>query len=287
MPALPDEDPLVTAEWLARHLDAPDIRILDGTWFMPGDARDARLMHTQARIPGAVYFDIDDISDTDSPLPHMLPSPEKFSSRMRKLGVGDGNRVIVYDASGIFSAPRIWWMLRVMGVEDVAVLDGGLPAWKTAGLPLEDGPPIAPFPRHFTARLYRDLLIDAPGMRARIADGGRGVIDARPAGRFRGAEPEPRPNMPSGHMPGAVNVPSSQLLNADHTMKSADELRALFVGAGVDLRKPLVTTCGSGVSACALALALARIGCWGAQVYDGSWCEWTSLEGALIVREGA
>jgi thiosulfate/3-mercaptopyruvate sulfurtransferase len=287
MPTLPEEDPLVSAEWLAKHLDAPDIRIVDGTWFMPGGPRDAPLMHTQARIPGAVFFDIDDVSDTDSPLPHMLPSPEKFSSRIHKLGIGDGNRIVIYDASGIFSAPRIWWMFRVMGVEDVVVLDGGLPAWKIAGLPLEDGPPITPFARHFTARLHQELLIDADGMRARVSQGGAGIIDARSSGRFRGTEPEPRPGVPSGHMPGAANVPWQNVLNPDHTMKSALQLRLLFEGVGIDLRKPVVATCGSGVSACTLALALARIGIWDAQVYDGSWCEWTSLPDAPIAREDA
>jgi thiosulfate/3-mercaptopyruvate sulfurtransferase len=270
----PHADPLVDAQWLATNRSAPDLRIVDATLFPPGDTRDPRLAHSEARIPGAVFFDVDEIADTASPLPHMLPSPEKFSARMRRLGVGDGNRVIVYDALGLFSAARVWWTFRVMGHDDVLVLDGGLPAWQAAGLPVEDGPPNRLSERHFTARLRQDLVRGLADMQARVAAGGGGVIDARPAARFAGQAPEPREGLRSGHMPGATNVPFLDVLNADRTMKSKAALEEVFLAAGVDLRQPFVCTCGSGVTAAVLALALARIGRWDVPVYDGSWAEW-------------
>lgn len=270
----PHADPLVDAQWLATNRSAPDLRIVDATLFPPGDTRDPRLAHSEARIPGAVFFDVDEIADTASPLPHMLPSPEKFSARMRRLGVGDGNRVIVYDALGLFSAARVWWTFRVMGHDDVLVLDGGLPAWQAAGLPVEDGPPNRLSERHFTARLRQDLVRGLADMQARVAAGGGGVIDARPAARFAGQAPEPREGLRSGHMPGATNVPFLDVLNADRTMKPKAALEEVFLAAGVDLRQPLVCTCGSGVTAAVLALALARIGRWDVPVYDGSWAEW-------------
>lgn len=271
---MPDhrDDPLIDVQWLYAHLGAPDIRIIDATMFPPGDARDPRLAHTEARIPGAVFFDIDEIADTGASLPHMLPSPEKFAARMRRLGVGDGNRIVVYDALGLFSAARVWWTFRVMGHEDVAVLDGGLPAWRAAGHEIEDGPPNRLSERHFTARLRQDLLRGLDEMQTLVAAGGAGILDARPAGRFAGRDPEPRAGLKSGHMPGAVNLPFLDVLNADRTMKSRAELESVF--ASVDLRQPLACTCGSGITAAVLALALARLGRWDAAVYDGSWAEW-------------
>lgn len=273
--ALPD--PLVDVDWLAAHLDAPDIRVLDATLFMPGDARDPRILHVESRIPGAVFFDIEEISDTSSTLPHMLPSPEKFASRVRKLGVGDGARIVVYDAQGLFSAARAWWMFRAMGKDDVVVLDGGLPAWIAAGHAVEDGPPVKPSERHFTARLRRDLVRDLAEMRALVARDGGGIFDARSAGRFTAREPEPRDGLRGGHIPGSTSLPFGALLTANKTMKSKDELAALFADFDLGARQAPVTTCGSGVTAPIIALALARLGRWDAAVYDGSWTEWGGL----------
>jgi thiosulfate/3-mercaptopyruvate sulfurtransferase len=262
--------PLVSCDWLKERLAAPDIRIVDGTWFMPGDGRDAKALFEQSRIPGAVFFDIDEIADTDSALPHMLPSPEKFASRVRKLGIGDGAHIVVYDRHGIFSAARVWWTFRAMGHEGVSVLDGGMPAWEAAGLPLDDDPPRKPNERHFTARFRGDLVKSLEDVR-RAIEVGQTILDARPPPRFRGEAPEPRPGLRSGHMPGATNVPMGALVGADGRMKDAPEMAAALArGAGT----PAICTCGSGISAAVIALALAKLGRWDAAVYDGSWAEW-------------
>lgn len=281
-----NEDPLVNADWLRARLHAPDIRIVDATWFLPGDPRDARLLHAEQRIPGAVFFDLDEISDTTSSLPHMLPAPEKFASRMRKLGIGDGARIVIYDAHGVFSAARVWWMFRVMGHDDVVVLDGGLPAWIAAGGALEDGPPMKPSERHFTARFRRDLVRDLAEVRMAVSKGGGTLLDARPAARFAGREDEPRPGLARGHMPGATNIPFSSLLDDAKRMKSREALAGIFEGVELDPRQPPVATCGSGVSACVIALALARLGRWDVAVYDGSWAEWGSLTDTPIAKDG-
>lgn len=274
MAALPD--PLVSVEWLKERLGAPDIRVIDGTLFPPGDGRDPRAGYFESRIPGAVFFDIEEIADLSSDLPHMLPPPEKFASRVRKLGIGDGSKVVIYDQVGLFSAARVWWTFRVMGASDVHVLDGGLPAWRAAEGPLEDGPPLAPTERHFTVRRRADLVRSLEDMRRLVETGKGQIVDARPAGRFSGAQDEPRPGLRRGHMPGARNVCFKDLLEADGRMRSPAAIAQSFEGAGLDVKKPMVTTCGSGITAAVLALGLARLGVEAA-VYDGSWAEWGAL----------
>ncbi|HWA00757.1 MAG TPA: 3-mercaptopyruvate sulfurtransferase [Caulobacterales bacterium] len=270
----PLPDPLVTARWLAERLEAPDIRVVDATWFMPADARSARALYEERRIPGAAFFDIDDIADPDTELPHMLPSPEKFASRMKRLGIGDGARIVVYDSQGIFSAARVWWTFRVMGHEDVAVLDGGFPAWERSGFPVETGAPDPRPERHFTARFRADLVRDIKDMRWAVETGRQLILDARSKDRFDGKAPEPRAGLRSGHMPGAQNIPFGALLTPEGLMKPRSELEKLFADSGVAGRSPLVCMCGSGITAAVIALALARIGRWDAPVYDGSWAEW-------------
>jgi len=282
MSDLPD-DPIVSPQWLAERLDAPDIRIIDATWFMPNDGRNARALYAERRIPGAVFFDIDEIADTTSDLPHMLPPPEKFASRMKKAGIGDGARVVVYDNHGIFSAPRVWWTFRVMGHEDVVVLDGGFPAWERAGYAIETGPPQTRMERHFTPRVRTDLVRDIGAVK-RLVETQRGpILDARPAPRFRGETPEPRAGLKSGHMPGALSVPSGSLVNENGQLRSAEELDQIFAAAGPNATNGAVCTCGSGITAAIIALALARLGHWDAAVYDGSWAEWGSRDDTAIV----
>ena len=268
-----DPQLLVSTDWLASHLNAPDLRILDASWHMPGSGRDARAEFEAAHIPGARFFDIDEISDEQSSLPHMAPPVEKFVSRMRGLGIGDGHRVVVYDTHGLFSAARVWWLFRLFGKRDVAVLDGGLPKWRAEGRPVEDGVPILR-DRHFTARRDASLVRDVTQVAATAKLGDAQIVDARSAARFRGEAPEPRPGLRSGHIPGSRNLPYGELLNPDGTMKDLPELRAAFEAAGVDAGKPAITTCGSGISAAILSLALERLGNRSHALYDGSWAEW-------------
>lgn len=268
-----DPQLLVSTDWLAAHLNAPDLRILDASWHMPGSGRDARAEFERGHIPGARFFDIDEISDDQSSLPHMAPPVEKFVSRMRGLGIGDGHRVVVYDTHGLFSAPRVWWLFRLFGKRDVAVLDGGLPKWRAEGRPVEDGVPILR-DRHFTARRDASLVRDVTQVAATAKLGDAQIVDARSAARFRGEAPEPRPGLRSGHIPGSKNLPYGELLNPDGTMKDTPELRAAFEAAGVDVTKPAITTCGSGISAAILSLALERLGNRDHALYDGSWAEW-------------
>ncbi|ATQ42819.1 3-mercaptopyruvate sulfurtransferase [Caulobacter mirabilis] len=275
-------DPIVTTAWLADHLGAPDVRIVDASWYFPQEERDARAEFELAHVPGAVFFDIDEISDETSSLPHMLPSPVKFASRVRRLGLGDGAKIVVYDQLGLRSAARVWWTFRVMGHEDVAVLDGGLPKWIAEGRPIEDGP-AAPRDRHFTARYSNDLVRDLNQVKRALDGGTAQLVDARPAARFAGEAPEPREGLRGGHMPGAANVPSSALLAPDGTLKTPEQLTDLFEKAGVDLKKPIITTCGSGITAAMLSLALARVGRDRVPVYDGSWAEWGAREDTAIV----
>lgn len=275
---------LVSTSWLADHLSAPDIRVIDATWRLPGQGGDPRADYDAAHIPEARFFDIDEISDTSSPLPHMLPPVEKFVSRVRAMGIGDGHRVVVYDQDGLFSAARVWWMFRVFGHADVAVLDGGLKKWIAEGREVDDMPPVMR-DRHFTGRKDASLVRDVTQVAAALKLGEEQLVDARSPSRFRGDEPEPREGLRAGHMPGALNVHYSTLLNADGTMKPAEEVKAIFEAAGVDMNRPIVTTCGSGVTAAILSLALARIGHRKSALYDGSWSEWGAYPD-LAVEQG-
>ncbi|MCR9109736.1 3-mercaptopyruvate sulfurtransferase [Marivita sp. XM-24bin2] len=268
-----DPKTLVSTEWLASHMRDPDLRILDGSFYLPDAGRDAKAEYAAGHIPGARFFDIDEISDSRSDLPHMAPPIEKFMSRMRAMGVGDGHQVVVYDGAGLFSAARVWWLFKLMGQNDIAVLDGGLPKWVAEGRELEDMPPIIR-DRHMTVRRQAHLVKDVTQVSAASKLRDQEIIDARSPGRFRGEEPEPRPGMRGGHIPGSKNVHYSSLLNADQTMKTPEETRAIFEAAGVDLSKPAITTCGSGVTAAILSLAMARMGKDDHSLYDGSWSEW-------------
>lgn len=268
-----DPKTLVSTEWLAAHLKDPDLRILDGSWHMPASGRDAEAEYSAAHIPGARFFDIEDISDHRSDLPHMMPPVEKFMSRLRAMGVGDGHQVVIYDAAGLFSAARVWWMFKLMGQNNVAVLDGGLPKWQAEDREIEDLPPVIR-DRHMTVRVQNHLVRDVTQVSSAAKLGDHEIIDARAAPRFRGDAEEPRAGLRAGHIPGSKNVPFTTLLNADQTMKDADGIRAAFAAAGVDLAKPAITTCGSGVTAAVLSLALERIGKTDHSLYDGSWTEW-------------
>lgn len=268
-----DPKTLVSTDWLAQHLNDPDLRIIDASWHMPDAGRDGQAEYDAAHIPGARFFDIDDISDGRSDLPHMAPPVEKFMSRMRAKGIGDGHQVVVYDSNGIFSAPRVWWTFRLMGKTDVAVLDGGLPKWLAEGRPMEDMPPVIR-DRHMTVTRQADMVKDVTQVAAAAKLGDWQIVDARSAPRFKGEAPEPREGLRSGHIPNARNVPFGELMNSDGTMKDVDALKAVFEAAGVDLAKPVISSCGSGVTAAVLDLALARIGHPRHAIYDGSWAEW-------------
>jgi thiosulfate/3-mercaptopyruvate sulfurtransferase len=265
---------LVETDWLAAHLDAPGVIVLDGSMHLPTTKRDAKAEYLKEHIPGALFFDIDDIADEKSPLPHMLPSATKFSSRMKRMGIGDGMDIIAYDSEGLYSAARVWWMFRAMGNESVRVLNGGLKKWKAEGRPLEEGEPRKRSERHFTAMLNAALVRDAGDVQALIGSPAAQIVDARSAARFTGSAPEPRQGLRSGRIPGSRNVPYASLLNPDGTLKPAAELRGIFAAAGVEPEKPVVASCGSGVTAGVIALALAVLGRGDAAVYDGSWTEW-------------
>ena len=268
-----DPGTLVSTDWLAAHLDNPDLRVLDGSWHMPDSGRDARAEHARAHIPGARHFDIDEIADARSALPHMAPPPEKFVARLRAMGVGDGHQVVVYDSVGLLSSARVWWLFRLMGKTDVAVLDGGLPKWRAEGRPLEDLAPMVR-DRHMSVQRQAHLVRDVTQVAAASKLGDHEIVDARSRDRFAGRVPEPRPGLRAGHIPGSKNLPFTELLNPDGTMKDAAGLRAAFDAAGVDLSRPVITTCGSGVTAAIISLALERLGHRDHALYDGSWSEW-------------
>ncbi len=269
------DDPatLVSTEWLAAHLQDPDLRILDGSWYLPAMNRDARAEYEAGHIPGARFFDIDEISDHRSELPHMAPPPEKFISRMRAMGVGDGHRIVVYDGIGIFSAARVWWLFRLMGKTEVAVLDGGFAKWQAEGREVEDIAPVLR-DRHITVQRQAHLVKDVTQVAAAAKLGDWQIVDARAPERFAGTAPEPRAGLRAGHIPNSLNLPFAELLTAEGTMKPPEQLRAAFESAGVDLDRPVITSCGSGVTAAVINLALERLGHPRHALYDGSWSEW-------------
>ena len=270
-----NDDPktLVSTSWLMAHLKDPDLRLLDASWYLPDMARNGREEYNNAHIPGARFFDIDEVSDHRSELPHMVPPVEKFMSRVRAMGVGDGHQIVVYDGAGLFSAARVWWLFQLMGHSDIAVLDGGLPKWQAEGHPTEDMAPVIR-DRHMTVRRQNQMVRDVTQVSAAAKLGDYEIIDARAATRFAGTAPEPRAGLRSGHIPGSKNVCYRVLLRSDNTMKDPDVLRQVFVDAGVDLAKPAITSCGSGVTAAILNLAMQRIGKTNHSLYDGSWSEW-------------
>lgn len=264
---------LRSTAWLAERLEAPDIVIIDGTYFLSTMGRNAEAEFLDAHIPGAQRFDIDTVKDPESDLPHMMPPATVFSAAVRKLGIGDGTSVVVYDGLGLFSAPRVWWMFRTFGMDRVFILDGGMPKWVAEGRPTESGPGRARPTRHFTPRQNHGAVADLGDVKKALASGKTQVVDARPADRFEGRTPEPRPGLASGHMPGALNVPFGKVVQ-DGRLADQATIAAAFAEAGVDLAKPVITSCGSGVSAAILWLAMDAVGREPVGLYDGSWAEW-------------
>ncbi len=280
------ESPLVTTGWLADSLEAPGLRIVDATWFLPGEAGDGWQSYLEAHLPGAVFFDIDAVSDPDSALPHMLPTEARFAEAAGSLGIDNDTTVVVYDARGLFSAARVWWMFRVFGHDDVAILDGGLPKWRREGRPLEQGE-VTVEPRAFRARANPGLVRQRSALLSDIGDPRVQIVDARSAGRFRGAEPEPRAGLAGGHIPGSINIPFTEFLDPDAgTLLPGEQLSRLFLNHGVDLHRPVVTTCGSGITAAIPYLAATLMGAGQVHLYDGSWSEWGDPALDLPVARG-
>ncbi|PKR91005.1 3-mercaptopyruvate sulfurtransferase [Pleomorphomonas diazotrophica] len=281
MPVHPDRH-FVTTDWLLRHIEDPDVIAVDGSWHMPAAGRSGRAEYLAGHVPGAVFFDLDAIADTSSPLPHMLPTPDAFAAAVGALGIRDNQTIVIYDSVGLFSAARVWWSFRIMGARDVVLLDGGLPAWIAAELPLEAGEPNRA-PAVFTPRFDPTAVRSFDEVKAALG-GEAQIVDARSAGRFHGREPEPRVGLRSGHMPGAINLPFGEAIEAGR-LKSAADLRTLFAARAIDTNKPVIASCGSGVSAAVIALALDVVGARDVAIYDGSWTEWGGRSDASVVTD--
>jgi len=283
---MPYSDPrtLVSTKWLAKHINDPDLRIIDASWYLPAAGRDPRADYDEAHIPNARFFDIDEIAAAQTDLPHMAPSGEKFISRMRAKGIGDGHQVVVYDSAGILSAPRVWWLFHLFGKTDTAVLDGGLPKWQAEGGAIEDMPPVER-DRHMTVQRNAQWIKDVTQVAAASKLKSAQILDARSPGRFRGDETEPRAGLRQGHIPNSTNLPFHMLLNKNGTMKSTQELAQIMAGLDVDMRAPVITSCGSGITAAIISLALARLGHKNHGLYDGSWAEWGMYNDLKIARD--
>ena len=278
-------NPLVSTDWLAERLGDPRLKVLDATWLMPGEPGDPKAAFEAGHIPGARFFDIDEVADRSTDLPHMAPSPEQFAEQIGAMGIGEKDVIVAYDQIGLRSAPRAWWTFRLFGAEEVYVLDGGLPLWRAEGRPLETGPAAPIEPATFAPRFRPELVRDVEQVRAGIEHRAQ-LLDARSAARFGGEAPEPRAGLRSGHIPGSFNLPFGELIEAGR-LKSPEQLEARFEASGVDLNKPITTSCGSGLTAAILALGLARLGRWDTPVYDGSWSEWGGRSDTPVVTGDA
>ncbi len=273
---------LVSTDWLAEHLRDRDLAVVDGSYFLPTQQRDAHAEYRGGHIPGAVFFDIEAISDDSTDLPHMLPGPTHFGKAVGALGIGDGDTVVVYDSVGLYSAPRVWWTFRIFGAKKVYILDGGLPKWKAEGRPLETGDAKRP-PKTFSAEMNVGAVAMLSDVRMALTDDSAQIVDARSAERFAGTAPEPRPGLRSGHMPRSLNLPFARLIE-DGRLASRDRIEKAFTDAGVDLDQPIITSCGSGVTAAILTLALESIGRTPKGLFDGSWAEWASRPDLPVER---